>query len=88
VAASVVCEGGIGDNGGMSASDRVGVMVDADRLETVRWVVELTGRSEDEVVAAALDSYLDDQVMEVVNEEVRAVRAERVARAARSRAAS
>jgi hypothetical protein len=63
-------------------------LIDAGQLETVRQVAEWTGRSEDEVIAEALAAYLDDQVMEVVTEEVRAVRAERRVRAARSRAAS
>lgn len=62
--------------------------IDPDQMETVRQVAEWTGRSEEEVIAAALIAYLDEQVMAVANEEIRAVRAERRARPQRTRAAS
>jgi hypothetical protein len=72
----------------MAADNRVPVLVDRDQMETVQLVGEWTGRSADEVVADALTAYLDDQVMAVALEEVHAVRAERRARGARTRAAS
>lgn len=62
--------------------------IDPDQMETVRQVAEWTGQTEPEVIAAALTAYLDDQVMAVANEEIRAVRAERRARPRRTRAAS
>lgn len=77
---------GVDHTGGMAARKRVPVLIDADQMETVRRVAEWTERSEDDVIADALTSYLDDQVMAVANEEVHAVRAERRARATQARA--
>lgn len=72
----------------MATRKRVPVRIDPDQMETVRQVAEWTGRTEDEVISDALTAYLDDQVMAVANEEIRAVRAERRARAQHARAAS
>ncbi|MBC8092066.1 MAG: hypothetical protein H7Y15_09050 [Pseudonocardia sp.] len=72
----------------MAARDRVSVTIDADQMKTIRRVAEWTDRTEDEVIFDALDAHLDDQVMAVANEEVHAVRAERRADTASTRAAS
>lgn len=77
-----------GDNGFMTTRKPELIGIDPDQMETVRQVAEWTGRSEEEVIAAALIAYLDEQVMAVANQEIRAVRAERRARPQRTRAAS
>lgn len=77
-----------GDTGFMTTRKPELIGIDPDQMETVRQVAEWTGRSEEEVIAAALIAYLDEQVMAVANEEIRAVRAERRARPQRTRAAS
>ncbi len=64
------------------------VRIDSDQMGTVRQVAEWTSRTEDEVISAALTAYLDDQVMQVANEEIRAVRAERRSRGPHARAVS
>lgn len=77
-----------GDTGFMTTRKPELIGIDPDQMETVRQVAEWTGRSEEEVIAAALIAYLDEQVMAVANQEIRAVRAERRARPQRTRAAS
>lgn len=67
---------------------RVRVGIDPEQMETVRQVAEWIGRTEDEVISAALTADLDDQVMAAANREVRAVRAERRIPTQHARAAS